>query len=345
MANPRTQVSSLLSELITKLTGLSPASAEPTETKNFNLAKDFTIRTLRAHKSPAPNPFAISSSLHGLIEKLQIKNKDPLAEALSSRVSEIEAVQRKNDGTITSGDVDVAGGDVHPRYIPDILHLLLSLSDLPAENSDTVLRNLETLLEKRKDAEEEREKQIQEELAQEERDRKRMINGDDDDDDDEGIWAIPDFGATSSEDSDWNMDDFQREVEIARKKKGKRSNKKDGKAQDGAAAAGGEVGLVSSVNLDDYIRVAHAAATQSVELAQYWGRQKLLPIEVAHDFVSYGFTTPEVEEMWVVNELQVVREVIFALYGVPCSLFTFQENGSINVCSHHSTNIPKPQLY
>src|SRR4051794_13148192 len=87
----------------------------------------------------------------------------------------------------------------------------------------------------------------------------------------------------------------------------------------------------SSFSLDDYLRIAHASTTQSIELAQYWSNQVILPPDLASNFVSYGFTQQEISDLWSVGELHVIREVIFALYGLPCSLFKFQEDGSINV--------------
>lgn len=80
-------------------------------------------KTLLNSRSVRTNQFEVEARLAGLEEKFRIINNDPLADALRLRLNELSACSN--------------------RWTPEILSLLLSLADRPAEKSD--LWDLESL--------------------------------------------------------------------------------------------------------------------------------------------------------------------------------------------------------
>lgn len=79
-------------------------------------------KTLLNNRSVRTNPFEVEARLVGLEEKFRIVNNDPLADALRLRLDELSACSN--------------------RWTPEVLSLLLSLADRPADNSK--LKDLES---------------------------------------------------------------------------------------------------------------------------------------------------------------------------------------------------------
>jgi gamma-tubulin complex component 5 len=73
------------------------------------------LRSLRYHNHPRTNQFLVEQSLDGLEEKFRVYNEDNLADALRERLHELEEYPKK--------------------WVPEILNLLLELSDRPIEQS------------------------------------------------------------------------------------------------------------------------------------------------------------------------------------------------------------------
>ncbi|KAK5741733.1 hypothetical protein LTR17_003724 [Elasticomyces elasticus] len=80
---------------------------------SFGGLRDRTIKGLREEGHGRVNPFEIKDRCAGLVEKFGVLNRDDLAEALQSRLDSLPKT----------------------RWIPDVLSLLLQLSDRPLENA------------------------------------------------------------------------------------------------------------------------------------------------------------------------------------------------------------------
>ncbi|KAH8591108.1 Spc98 family-domain-containing protein [Bisporella sp. PMI_857] len=115
------KLGALTEELVTILTSRS-AESDPVR---FNLHKETALRTLRSNSYPRTNQFDVLSRLEGLEEKFRVYNEDPLADALRER---LDALAKKG-----------------LKWAPDILSLLLELSDKPLSN--TRLEDLEFIKE------------------------------------------------------------------------------------------------------------------------------------------------------------------------------------------------------
>lgn len=83
------------------------------------------MRALRHNSYPRTNQFDITSRLDGLEEKFRVYNEDPLADALRERIDKLSKEEIK--------------------WAPEILHLLLELSDRPLSKSK--LEDLDFLIE------------------------------------------------------------------------------------------------------------------------------------------------------------------------------------------------------
>src|SRR5436190_20969782 len=73
------------------------------------------MRNLRYHNFARTNQFEVQETLDGLEEKFRVFNQDELADALRERLNKLSAISTK--------------------WTPDVLSLLLQLSDRPATNS------------------------------------------------------------------------------------------------------------------------------------------------------------------------------------------------------------------
>lgn len=74
------------------------------------------LRNVKAQQYVRTNQFEVESRLNGLIEKFQVLNRDDLADALQARLTELSNIRNK--------------------WTPEILHLLLELSDRPVEKTE-----------------------------------------------------------------------------------------------------------------------------------------------------------------------------------------------------------------
>ncbi|KAK6352527.1 hypothetical protein TWF730_009351 [Orbilia blumenaviensis] len=309
-------INRLTSTLVNTVTGY------PSNTPNHRASVASALKGYKNHKFPSTNPFAISQSLDGLEEKFRITDKEELADELASRAQLLQKVQERNGvggvkdgsgGGVGAGGEVVEDGGIDKRLIPDILRLILSLSTVPVANATASLEGLSELVESQQELRKAKEKKLaEEEAAAREADR------------DDDLWGVPDFAETSS-DEDWADDEFTRQAEVKEKlKERKRAARRREEAEDALPN-------LSQQSLEDYLRIAQASTAQAIELAQYWKRQSILPTDLAQNFVSYGFAQNEISELWSIGEHHVIREVVFALYGLASSLFKFQEDGSINV--------------
>ncbi|KAI9047252.1 hypothetical protein LZ554_008705 [Drepanopeziza brunnea f. sp. 'monogermtubi'] len=102
----------LTDELVTLITSVT-AKSDPTR---FSVHRESALRALRFHNHPRTNQFDVTSQLDGLEEKFRIYNKDPLADALRERLERLEVLEEK--------------------LTPEILYLLLELSDQPVAKSN-----------------------------------------------------------------------------------------------------------------------------------------------------------------------------------------------------------------
>lgn len=118
MAHAHTATLDNLSQsLVTCITGHTPDDA------SFKTLSDAAWKGLRhqSHLHARTNQFAVKARMDGLIEKLLILSRDDLAEALQSRLGELQG-----KGPATSNT---------SKYTPEVLALLLELSDRPAEKT------------------------------------------------------------------------------------------------------------------------------------------------------------------------------------------------------------------
>ncbi|KFY58631.1 hypothetical protein V496_06027 [Pseudogymnoascus sp. VKM F-4515 (FW-2607)] len=113
------KIGALTDELVTTLTGLTPKN-DPTR---FGACRESAIRAFRYGNYPRVNQFDVEQNLVGLEEKFRVYNKDGLANALRQRLDEVAAQSTK--------------------WTPEILYLLLELSDRPVHKSR--LKDLEFL--------------------------------------------------------------------------------------------------------------------------------------------------------------------------------------------------------
>ena len=108
MATP-SAISSLVNDLVVSLV---PRHVPQTK---FRRLKDSFNRKLKLHNYARTNQFEIAERLDGLQEKVLLNNYDELADALHRRRSELK----------------LASSYHSDKWIPDVLHLLLQLSDDP----------------------------------------------------------------------------------------------------------------------------------------------------------------------------------------------------------------------
>lgn len=105
------KISGLTDELIRSILGFDPV----TNRQAYKHAKEIASRGLRGYQYARTNQFDVVSTFAGLDEKFRVKNRDDLADALQLRLKKLDAPTTK--------------------FKPDILSLLLQLSDRPLENT------------------------------------------------------------------------------------------------------------------------------------------------------------------------------------------------------------------
>ncbi|KAG6247793.1 hypothetical protein E4U23_003494 [Claviceps purpurea] len=114
---------SRLESLTRELVEACAPSLRQTQTGSLDKVSDAVLRKFRSHTFLQTNHFDVERALLGLDERFRVNNRDDLADALGARLDVLKT---------------------HPeRWHPEILHLLLELSDQPTFK--TRLRDLESL--------------------------------------------------------------------------------------------------------------------------------------------------------------------------------------------------------
>lgn len=103
------KLGALADGLVTSITGLDTQH----NAEDFKRYKDLTLKGIRNQSFARVNQFDVKLRLDGLIEKFAILNQEPLSEALQSRLDELQTA----------------------KWTPEILALLLRLSDRPVERT------------------------------------------------------------------------------------------------------------------------------------------------------------------------------------------------------------------
>ncbi|TVY40901.1 Gamma-tubulin complex component [Lachnellula subtilissima] len=164
------KLGALTDEVVTLLTSTS-AKNEPAR---FNAHRESALRALRHNSYLRTNQFDVTSRLDGLEEKFRVYNEDPLADALKERMDKL-----------SKKDI---------KWAPEILHLLLELSDRPLSKSK--LEDLDFLIEP--------EPNIEPPL------RWKDLAAEDPLLRDKSIWKNVDFGADSSDED--GFEDIRSEI-------------------------------------------------------------------------------------------------------------------------------------
>ncbi|KAI7185087.1 hypothetical protein KC363_g7334 [Hortaea werneckii] len=99
-------------ELVEKLI---TASGLPKTNPRFRATKEKTLRGLKDHNNARTNQFAVQDRYDGLAEKFTVRNREDLSDALQARLKELPT---------------------QSKWLPEILALLLELSDRPLEKTN-----------------------------------------------------------------------------------------------------------------------------------------------------------------------------------------------------------------
>jgi gamma-tubulin complex component 5 len=207
----------------------------------------------------------VQQQLEGLEEKFRVYNKDDLADALRARLDELAKRSQK--------------------WSPEILHLLLELSDKPVANSD--LGSLD-FLEPTVELVEPRYKW--EDLAAED----PLLR-------DKHVWRNIDYGAGSSDDEGLSLN------------------------SDLEASGLTENTTMSSLEIENLARgvnnltvPADVTTFSRLETAQFWRSKH-------EDNVVDGIQEDIKTSVVFITELQAIREVLLMLSGLPTSLFIYHQ--------------------
>ncbi|PHH79010.1 hypothetical protein CDD80_5863 [Ophiocordyceps camponoti-rufipedis] len=229
------------------LQSLAPSDTEIDTQLPSSWLPDAVLRKLKTHPYLRTNPFEIEQRLEGLDEKFRVNNREALADALRLRLSSLS--QQPS------------------QWHPDVLHLLLELSDQPTFKSR--LDSLDALQQSR-------------ELPPQEPPLKwEQIAREDGWGRDEDLWKSTSYSSDGSVDDDTGL------VSAV-------------ESSEATSLAGDDEAPARSAQ--DYI--VHPVASDALQVvleAQSW---RAIPSEPC-----------------VVSELQVVRDVLFMLRGLDCSLF------------------------
>ncbi|KAI9720329.1 MAG: hypothetical protein M1828_005713 [Chrysothrix sp. TS-e1954] len=124
MALPQ-KTQELMDDLVQGVAGVSPQA----NAKEFRAMRDAAAKALRQHRYARTNQFNVEKSLSGLVEKFEVLNKERVAQALERRLQEL--------------------GNNANKWTPDVLALLLHLSDNPTEKAN--VEDLESSKQQRND--------------------------------------------------------------------------------------------------------------------------------------------------------------------------------------------------
>ncbi|KAE8354224.1 Spc98 family-domain-containing protein [Aspergillus coremiiformis] len=228
----------------------------------FKILKRRTEETLRSNAHSRTDQFAVANQLEGLQEKFQILNRDELADALRTRLTELNEHQNS--------------------YFPEILSFLLQLADRPVQLSK--VDRIESF----------KSQEHAESPSWTELDVSGAAYSEED------IWEPVDFGAGSSD------DDLS---SVASDSYHARTFPHTSIALEEDYVIPEE--LFSSGEDEDLL--------VSIKSAQFWRNE-----------VNVSTGQPESVSSHVLTELQIVRETIFMLQGLPTSLF-WRLDGSVEV--------------
>ncbi|EAW24361.1 putative gamma-tubulin complex component GCP5 [Aspergillus fischeri NRRL 181] len=247
------EISALTDELILAVTKI-----DPTNTSRLKHLKQRVEDTFKSASHGRTDQFAVSKQLEGLQEKFQVLNKDDLADALRSRLTELD--------------------EHHSSWFPEILSFLLQLSSRPA-----VFSRVDRLPKPKVDED-------AKQLSWTELDASGSAYCDED------IWECVNFGADSSseeEDDDLASSGRSNASIPQTLPSSPIASEEDYEIPDEVFSPGTDVVLVDSVRE-----------------AQFWRPKKHAESNQVGAFSCR-----------VVTELQIVRETLFMLQGLPTSLF------------------------
>ncbi|KAI9712444.1 MAG: hypothetical protein M1820_001657 [Bogoriella megaspora] len=107
-------IASLTEELIAVHLGVD-RNRSTAELRQIKTNRDIALKTLKSHPYGRVNQFDIAAKLDGLDEKFHVLDNEPLADALKARLKKLDKIDH--------------------RWKPEILSLLLHLSDRPVDKS------------------------------------------------------------------------------------------------------------------------------------------------------------------------------------------------------------------
>ncbi|CCX12894.1 Similar to Gamma-tubulin complex component 5; acc. no. Q8BKN5 [Pyronema omphalodes CBS 100304] len=289
MTTTQLKVRSLLEELIERETGLNNEN----DPENFTIARDYALNKIKTHKFGRTNHFDVISRLDGMEEKFRVLATDALADALQSRVATLKEL------------TDIGGAN---NFTPETLHLLLELSRDPIKY--TRLEDLDLL---------NTDRTPEKELTWEDIIADDPLEGE--------IWDDVDFAAESSD--AWSGDEVavlpirerlrrardEAQTQISKPKKKKR-RRDDEESDDDDDMDNGDV--------ESFVVEGDHEGLEEMKDAQYWERRVEATDEEVD--VALGGAT-RLDDVWLVSELQALREVIFMLLGHPCVLLKRGRDG------------------
>ena len=270
------KIRSLTSDLIDSIQGSPKGRLNQSDVLGLERLKLFASRSFSDPRLARTNQYEVLDQLHGLEEKFRVLNNDELADALEARVGELSGLS--------------------DQWTPEVLSLLLHLSDKPVEKT-----RIEDLA-----------------LPQAQPPAPLLqwsdILLDDPLDDSGGIWDSIDYAAESSED----------EENIALERSTTPELTPDSSIQLGDAHPGVESDI-QTMPIDN-------KAFSEIISAQFW-KTKAAPEPSSVEYtIKDGGQTDRV----MIAETQMIREVVFMLLGVPSAVFTPGKDGEFNCSSRYS---------
>ncbi|KAI4723066.1 hypothetical protein E4T48_00710 [Aureobasidium sp. EXF-10727] len=251
------KLGALTDDLISAIT----PSTSRRDARQLRHLKDSALRTFKTQHHVRVNQFEIDAKLEGLLEKFYVLNNEPLADALKPRLDELAAIPNK--------------------WRPEVLALLLALSDRPAEKT-----NIDKALEIVPDEPVEQQLTWAEIIA-------------DDPLDEEGIW-----------------DDVEYESDYSEHRAPSLSDESIGEPTTSTSA--------SSLDQQDLASLARAFVIPK-------DHELLDQVKDLRDRMTSTHSGSEL------TELQVIRQVLLMLHGLPTDLFELGANGRVR--TRHSCRI------
>ena len=237
--------------------------------------KLLTSRVIADRRPTRTNQFEVSDQLHGLTEKFRVLNNDELADALEVRLVELSTRSTK--------------------WTPEVLSLLLHLSDKPVEKTrieDLAIQELEPTTPVLKWSD---------------------ILADDPLDDADDIWDSIDYAADSSdEDKDVTL-----EISTIPELTPDSSSRFDDDQEDPEAGV-----LMAPIDRESFNQITNA---------QFWRIEPKITSSGGGYYIQDAGRQPKV----VVTEAQMIREVTFMLLGLPTSIFASNQNGEFMYSSRY----------